>query len=104
MLLCIDPQKPQMSALEKIIQECDVYARYQRLDKALEHLDDALILSPDNRSVLSRKRDWLFQSGKTAEALNTLWTMASTAHKAGLREEALCDLQELLHLIAPATP
>ena len=93
----LDPQKPQMSALEKIIQECDVYARYQRLDKALEHLDDALILSPDNRSVLSRKRDWLFQSGKTAEALNTLWTMASTAHQAGLREEALCDLQELLH-------
>ena len=31
----LDPQKPQMSALEKIIQECDVYARYQRLDKAL---------------------------------------------------------------------
>ncbi|MBT6489933.1 MAG: tetratricopeptide repeat protein, partial [Deltaproteobacteria bacterium] len=93
----IDPQKPQMSALEKIIQECDVYARYKRLDKALEHLDDALILSPNNRDVLSRKRDWLFQAGKTSDALNTLWTMASTAHQTGQREEALTDLQELLH-------
>lgn len=93
----IDPQKPQMSALEKIIQECDVYARYKRLDKALEHLDDALILSPNNREVLSRKRDWLFQAGKTADALNTLWTMANTAHQTGQREEALTDLQELLH-------
>jgi len=93
----VDPQQPQMSALEKIIQECDVYARYQRLDKALEHLDDALILSPNNRTILSRKRDWLFELGQTDDALTTLWTMANTAHQAGQREEALADLQELLH-------
>ena len=93
----LDPQKPQMSALEKIIQECDVYARYQRLEQALEHLDDALILSPNNRRILSRKRDWLLQIGKTEEAIQALWSMAKSAHQGGKREEALEDVRELLH-------
>lgn len=109
-----EPDVDHGPAIEKILNETDIYLKYNLHQKALDHLAQALALDPSAPGALDRRRGvWLELDDKRAAALDTAALAkrlrnAEPERAATLAAEARAlagdDPDVLALLLAPAAP